>query len=78
MKSDFLRAHYLAFDWSGWIALIKSKILITKGMSLPSSFDKWKAPIAKTIMHLVAKQWILQHMWSCECKLFTKEKASYT
>ena len=44
MKNDFLRAHYLAFDWSGWIALIKSKILITKGMSWLSSSDKWKPP----------------------------------
>ena len=28
MQNDFLRALYLGFDWSGWIALIKSKILI--------------------------------------------------
>ena len=44
MKNDFLRAYYLGFDWSGWIALIKGKILITKGMSWPVSSDKWKAP----------------------------------
>ena len=33
MKNDFLGAYYLGFDWSGWIALIKSTILVTKGMS---------------------------------------------
>ena len=44
MQNDFLRAYYLGFDWSGWIALIKSKILIMKGMSWPGSSDKWKAP----------------------------------
>ena len=44
MKNDFLRAYYLGFDWSGWIALIKSKVVITKGMSWPGSSDKWKAP----------------------------------
>ena len=44
MKNDFVRAYYLAFDWSGWIAFIKSKILITKGMSWPVSSYKWKAP----------------------------------
>ena len=32
MKKDFVRAYYLAFDWSGWIAFIKSKIFITKGI----------------------------------------------
>ena len=44
MKNDFLHAYCLGFDWSGWIALIKSKILITKQMSWPGSSDKWKAP----------------------------------
>ena len=44
MKNDFLRAYDLAFDWSGWIALIKSKILITNGMSWLVSSDKWEAP----------------------------------
>ena len=44
MKNDFLRAYYLGFDWSGWIALIKNTILVTKGMSWPVSSDKWKAP----------------------------------
>ena len=45
MKNDFLQAYSLGFDWSGWIALIKSKILITKGMSWPGSADKWKEPL---------------------------------
>ena len=44
MKNDFLRAYYLGFDWSGWIALIKNTILVTKGMSWPVSSDIWKAP----------------------------------
>ena len=35
MKNYFLRACYLGFDWSDWIALIKSEILITTGMALP-------------------------------------------
>ena len=46
MKNDFLCAYYLAFDWSGWVAFIKSKILIMKGISWPVSSDKWKAPLA--------------------------------
>ena len=48
MKNDFLRACYLGFDWSGWIALIKNKILITKEMSWLVSSDKWKAPLVLT------------------------------
>ena len=48
MKNDFLRAYYLGFDWSGWIALIKNRILITKEMSWPVSSDKWKAPLVLT------------------------------
>ena len=44
MKNDFLRSYYLGFDWSGRIALIKSKIFITTEMSWPISSDKWKAP----------------------------------
>ena len=35
----------LGFDWYGRIALIKSKIFITTGMSWPISSDKWKAPL---------------------------------
>ena len=45
MRNDFLRAYYLEFYWSGWIALIQSKILSTMGMSWPVSSDKWKAPL---------------------------------
>ena len=44
MKNDFLRSYYLGFDWYGRIALIKSKIFITTGMSWPISSHKWKAP----------------------------------
>ena len=46
MKNDFLRAYYLGFDGSGWIALIKSEILITRGMACPVSSDQWQAPLA--------------------------------
>ena len=52
LKNDFLLAHHLAFDWPGWVALIKSKILITKGMSWPVSSDKWKAPQAGFILEI--------------------------
>ena len=44
MKNDLLRSYYLRFDWSGWIALIKSKIFITTGITRPISSVKWKAP----------------------------------
>ena len=45
MKNDFLRSYYLGFDWYGRIALIKSKIFITTGITWPISSDKWKAPL---------------------------------
>ena len=35
----------LGFDWSGWIVLIKSEILIKVGMVWPVRSDKWKAPL---------------------------------
>ena len=44
LKNHLLRAYYLWFDWSGWIVLIKSQILITTGMVWPVSSGKWKAP----------------------------------
>ena len=44
LKHYLLRACYLGFDWSGWIVLIKSEILIMTGMVWPVSSDKWKAP----------------------------------
>ena len=44
LKNHLLRAYYLGFDWSGWIVLIKSEILITMGMVCPVSSDKQKAP----------------------------------
>ena len=34
---------HLGFDWSRWIVLIKSKILITPGMVWLVSSDKWNA-----------------------------------
>ena len=43
MKNNFLRACYLGFDWSGWIAFIKSEILITKRMAGLVSSDKCRA-----------------------------------
>ena len=35
IKDDFLRAGFVGFDWSGWIFLIKSEILISTGMAQP-------------------------------------------
>ena len=35
----------LGFDWSGWIVLIKSEILIATGMVWPVSSDKQKVPL---------------------------------
>ena len=64
MKTDFVRAYYLAFDWSGWIAFIKSKILITKGISWPVSSDKWKAPLA-SLWH-----WALEQRSNCQFSLY--------
>ena len=40
-----LRTYYLSFDWSGWIVLSKSEILIATGMVWPVSSGKWKAPL---------------------------------
>ena len=34
MKNDFFWSYYLGFDWSGWIALIKSKTLTRTVTSL--------------------------------------------
>ena len=49
MKIHLLHAYYLRFDWSGWIVLIKSGILIATGMVWPVSSDKWKAPLGYEI-----------------------------
>ena len=49
MKIHLLRAYYLRFDWSGWIVLIKSEILIATEMVWPVSSDKWKAPLGYEI-----------------------------
>ena len=46
LKNHLLCAQYLGFDWSGWLILIKSEILITMGMGWPVSSDKWKAPLS--------------------------------
>ena len=45
LKNHLLPTHYLGFDWSSWIVLINSEILITKGRVWPVSSDKWKAPL---------------------------------
>ena len=49
MRNDFLRAYYVGFDLSVWIAFIKSKILITIEMSWPVSSDNWKAPLIQRV-----------------------------
>ena len=38
LKNHLLPAHYLGFDWSGFIVLIKSEILICDGNCLASEF----------------------------------------
>ena len=43
LKNHLLLVYYLEFDWSGWIVLIKSEILITTGIVWPVCSDKWKA-----------------------------------
>ena len=46
-----LPAHYLGFDWSSWIVLINSEILITKGRVWPvSQSDKWKMPLKSAVI----------------------------
>ena len=47
MKNDFLRAYYLGFDWSGWIALIKNTILVTKGNVLAGQFWQMESATSK-------------------------------
>ena len=49
LKNHLLREYYLEFDWSSWIVLIKSEILITTEMILPVSNDKWKVPLVSHI-----------------------------
>ena len=44
LKIHLLRTYYLGPDWSSWIVLVKSKILITTGMTWLVSSDKWKVP----------------------------------
>ena len=74
MKKDFLRAYYLGFDWSGWIALIKSTILVTKGMTWPVSSDKWKEPLVRPFKWRL--YWVViihdtkqgdPNTWACGC-----------
>ena len=50
LKHHLLCACYLGFDWSDWIVLIKSGILIMTGIVWPVSSDKWKAPLDKHII----------------------------
>ena len=45
LKNHLLPTHCLGFDWSGWIVLINSEILITTERVWPVSSDKWKAPL---------------------------------
>ena len=48
LKNHLLPPHYLGFDWSGWIVLINSEILIATGRVRPVSSDKWKlTPVVK-------------------------------
>ena len=74
MKKDFLRAYHLGFDWSGWIALIKSTILVTKGMTWPVSSDKWKEPLVRPFKWRL--YWVViihdtkqgdPNTWACGC-----------
>ena len=50
LKNHLLPTHYLGFDWSSWIVLINSQILITKERAWPVSSDKWKAPLVREWM----------------------------
>ena len=50
LKHHLLCACYLGFDWSDWIVLIKSGILIMTGIVWQVSSDKWKAPLDKHII----------------------------
>ena len=49
-KTHQSHADYLGFDWSVWIVLAKSEILITKGMVWKASSDKWKASKSKHVL----------------------------
>ena len=56
----FLPAHYLGFDWSGWIVLTNGEILITTGRLWPVGSDKWKAPsvcVCYTV-HILMLCWV--------------------
>ena len=56
LKNYLLCAYYLRSDWSGWIVLIKSEILITTGMVWPVSPDEWKAPLLLTMVQAYNNQ----------------------
>ena len=46
LKNHLLRAYYLGFDWSGWIVLIKSEILILNGGNgLAGEFWQMESPL---------------------------------
>ena len=55
------RACYLGFDWSSWIVLIKSEILITTRMIWPVSSDKWKVPLSRVKL-LIILLWSAQQL----------------
>ena len=42
LKHHLIQAYHLGFDWTGWIVLINSEILITTGKGLAGQLtDKW-------------------------------------
>ena len=49
LKNYLLPAHCLGFDWSGWIVLINSEILITTGMVWPVKFWQMESALKKRI-----------------------------
>ena len=51
-KTTFFRAYYSGFNWSGWIVLIKSKILVTTERVCQICSDKWKAPLVDYICQM--------------------------
>ena len=51
LKNHLLPAHYIGFDWSNWIVLINSAILITKERVWLAGSDKWKSPLSSLLPH---------------------------
>ena len=68
LKSHLLRAHYLGFDWSGWIVLSKSDILISLRWELygRSVLTNGKRPkslleISRKSLEISAQQIFMNH-----------------